>query len=607
MTSSKDGISHPSEGLEFGVSALKRDSNHLENAQTHESFWEALKAENGTTRASSVEKGPQTEMRTVTTEDRRWSTSGLGLPRINSRALAAAQSEHSMSFRDGMRIFPKAIFWSACISLAIVGEGFDTSLINSFYAFETFRRSYGVPSDDGSYQIPTKWQASLNNGSVAGSVIGLLANGWLTERFGYRKTLIYGLFFLAGAIFLTFFAFNIETLLAGQILSGLPWGIFSTLAVSYAAEVLPLQLRGYSVASVNLCWLLGQIIAIGTIRGFLADHWTSEWSYRIPFGLQWVWILVVLAAAWFAPESPWYLVRKQRFDDAKKVLMRLSQKDQRINLDNVIAMMRHTDEVEKQLNNGKAERNDLSYFECFRGKNLRRTEIACIVFMAQNLCGLPLIGFAAYFYRQVGFSTVRSFDLTLGMHGLAIMGSLIALVLIKRFGRRQLYLFGLGSLFVILVAASTLGTLPETNGILWGQAGLVVLFIFIFDLTIGPLTYTLVAEMPSTRLRVNTIVLARISYNVCSLVTNAISVNALNSLSWNLQGKSNWIWSGTCLLCLIYCYFRVPETKGLTYHELDILFEKGANARKFSSIQKRLEETGYFGFYEQGDFEPAWR
>lgn len=282
----------------------------------------------------------------------------------------------------------------------------------------------------------------------------------------------------------------------------------------------------------------------------------------------------------------------------EKSLTRLGTKSNNLNVENVINLMRHTDEVEKQLNNGKAERNDLSYIECFRGKNLRRTEIACMVFVIQNMCGLPLISFAAYFYTQIGFDSEKAFDLTLGMHGLALIACLLALGWIKRFGRRRIYLVGLAAEFTILLVASILGSVEETTATLWAQAVMVILFIFVFDMTQGPLTYTIVAEMPSTRLRVMTIVLARVSYNVNALITNIITSHALNPLSWNLRGKANWIWCVSCLLCFCYCYFRLPETKGLTYHELDILFEKKAGARKFASIQKRLEKTGYFGFYE---------
>jgi SP family general alpha glucoside:H+ symporter-like MFS transporter len=83
---------------------------------------------------------------------------------------------------------------------------------------------------------------------------------------------------------------------------GIPWGIFQTLSTTYAAEVVPVTLRAYLLSSVNMCWLIGQVIGAGILRGF-ADT-GSEWSYRIPFALQWAFALPILLAVLFAPESP---------------------------------------------------------------------------------------------------------------------------------------------------------------------------------------------------------------------------------------------------------------------------------------------------------------
>lgn len=401
----EDASQQPWDRLEFGVNALTdtpspkvdlKQSKHVEHApnQNGESFWEALKAENKTdadSRPSDTQS--HARLRQIDTEDRKWSTSGLGLPRINTQALAATQHEHNMSFRDGLRMYPKAILWSAGISLAIVGEGFDTALVSSLFAFDTFKKSYGELTPSVTYEVSPAWQIALSNAATIGALIGLIANGWLTERFGFRKTLMGALILLIAFIFLTFFAFNIEILLSGQLLLGIPWGVCSTLTMSYAAEIMPLALRGYLISNINLCWIIGQVIAQGTLRGLV--HNTSQWSYRIPFAIQWFWAGLVLIIAFFAPESPWFLVRKGKFEKARGVLLRLAEKHQNFNADNVIAMMQHTDLVEKQLNNGKEERNDLTYMECFRGKNRRRTEIACMVFVSQNLCGLPNIGFSA--------------------------------------------------------------------------------------------------------------------------------------------------------------------------------------------------------------------
>ncbi len=126
-------------------------------------------------------------------------------------------------------MYPKAIAWSVLLSMTIVMEGYDTTLINSFYAFPVFRRSYGTPmAPDAAmgqqdYQISSAWQSGLTNAAVAGEIIGLMANGFLTERFGYHKTMVGTLIWMSLFVFLAFFAVNIRMLLAGQILCGLPW------------------------------------------------------------------------------------------------------------------------------------------------------------------------------------------------------------------------------------------------------------------------------------------------------------------------------------------------------------------------------------------------
>jgi MFS transporter, SP family, general alpha glucoside:H+ symporter len=102
-----------------------------------------------------------------------------------------------------------------------------------FYAFPEFQKKYGrwvgvTDNTRSGYQLETQWQVGVGNGAGVGAFFGAIFNGWLVNKFGQKYTTIGALFFLSGTIFLTFFAQNIETLLAGQILCGLPWGIFAT-------------------------------------------------------------------------------------------------------------------------------------------------------------------------------------------------------------------------------------------------------------------------------------------------------------------------------------------------------------------------------------------
>jgi MFS transporter, SP family, general alpha glucoside:H+ symporter len=314
------------------------------------------------------------------------------LRRLSIEARAATKAEHKMTFMAGVKLYPRAILWSLLLSSTIIMEGFDLTLITSFFAFPVFRRSYGsplhpnAPQGQKDYQISPAWQSGLTNGAVTAEIIGLLFNGYLTDRFGYHRTMIFALIWMSLFVFLAFFAVNIQMLLAAQILCGLPWGIFQTLSTTYAAEVMPVVLRSYLTSNVNMCWLIGQLIGVGVVRGLV--HNTSEWSYRIPFGLQWAFAVPILIGVIFAPESPWWLVRHGKVEEAKRSLLRLTSRDDPdFNADETIAMMRHTNEVEKYLNGG-----GVTFRDCFKGSDLRRTEIASMVWATQALSGSALTG-----------------------------------------------------------------------------------------------------------------------------------------------------------------------------------------------------------------------
>ena len=115
---------------------------------------------------------------------------------------------------------------------------------------------------------------------------------------------------------------NAPTLLVGQLLQGVPWGIFQTLTTAYASEIVPVALRAYLTTYVNLCWVIGQFIAAGVLKGMLQRQ--DEWGYRNPFALQWMWPFPILIGCWFAPESPWWLVRHGRIAEARQTLVRLT-------------------------------------------------------------------------------------------------------------------------------------------------------------------------------------------------------------------------------------------------------------------------------------------
>lgn len=158
-------------------------------------------------------------------------------------------------------------------------EGYDVTLISSFFGYPSFREKYGEYLDDkNGYQISAQWQTKFNCLGAMANIIGAIFNGWATSKFGHRRTFMVTMIWLTAFIFMVVFAPSIEVLLAGQVLCNIAWGVFATTGPAYAAEVTPLAIRGYLTAYVNLCWCIGQFISAGVLKGLVNNP--SQWSYR---------------------------------------------------------------------------------------------------------------------------------------------------------------------------------------------------------------------------------------------------------------------------------------------------------------------------------------
>lgn len=180
---------------------------------------------------------------------------------IKDLALAkqAAEDEHSLGFLEAIRLYPKAALWSVLVSASIIMEGYDIILISSFFAQPAFREHYGeqIPSK-GSYEITAAWQNGLSNAVSVGTIIGAFANGYFTHRFGYRKVLLVSLASICCFIFISFFSPNLPVLLVGQLLCGIPWGVFATTAPAYASKFAPLH---YAAISPSMSISVGLLVS----------------------------------------------------------------------------------------------------------------------------------------------------------------------------------------------------------------------------------------------------------------------------------------------------------------------------------------------------------
>lgn len=133
--------------------------------------------------------------------------------------------------------------------------------------------------------------------------------------------------------------------------------------------------------------------------------------------LRWVWPVILIPLIYLAPESPWWLVRKGRVQEARDVVQRLTSR-RNINFDvhKAVALMVATTEHEREVE------AQTSYWALFRGLNLNRTLICIGIYCIQVLNGNSLRGYSTYFLEQAGLPTTQAFNMTIAGFAVAIVG-----------------------------------------------------------------------------------------------------------------------------------------------------------------------------------------
>ena len=488
-------------------------------------------------------------------------------------AKKATDLEHEMTTWEALKRYRKACFWSFVFSLCIVMDGYDTAFTGTLYAEPAFQKQFGKPYAGG-YQIEAGWQTLLGIMGTLCNIIGVFLDGYVSEWIGRKKVTLASLVILTATIFCQFFAKSLPVLLVGRMMASVPIGVFQASANTYAAEVCPVVLRAYLTTYVCLCWVIGQFVSAGVT--YSVSGITTEWAYKIIFAVQWAWPLPIFCLILFAPESPWWLVRKDRFEQAERAVRKLT--DGSVDPKEAVAMMIHTTQLEQEIHTGS------SYWACFKGTDLRRTEIACGVYGIQALIGNPLQGYTTYFFEQAGLSTNAAFKMNIGNNATSFVGTILAWPLLYYWGRRNVYFYGLVCMTVLYFGIGFAGIPPLTNTSSdWAKSSLLIIYLFIYCPTVGATVYAIVGEVGAAKLRGKTVALARNFYNLISIVMGTITPYMLNPSAWDWSAKSAFFFGGLSVLCLLWTFFRLPEMKGRTYEEIDILFQQRVATRKFKT------------------------
>ena len=151
------------------------------------------------------------------------------------------------------------------------------------------------------------------------------------------------------------------------------------------------------------------------------------------------------------------------------------------------------------------------------------------------------------------------------------------------FGRRTIYLYGTAANITLLFILGICASIKQSNATNYAQAILGILISFIYAGALGPISYTVIAETSSVRLRALSTGVGRAAYYVAEIPMIYLASQLLNPTGWNLAGKCGYVWGGTACVCWITAYFGLPELKHRSFREADILFNRKVPARKFKS------------------------
>jgi len=162
--------------------------------------------------------------------------------------------------------------------------------------------------------------------------------------------------------------------------------------------------------------------------------------------------------------------------------------------------------------------------------------------------------------QNAGMAQTMAFNYSMAIQSTNILATGTAVYLMGRLNRRTFYLFGTTTICVAQVVIGVLGVVGGKN-VAAGIAGMMIVINLGFKLSLGPACYTMISEMPNSRLRAYTIVLARGSYILVSVVTSQIIPRQLSAQAWNWGGKAGFFWFGICFFALLYTFFRIPETR----------------------------------------------
>lgn len=447
--------------------------------------------------------------------------------------------------------FNKSFIYFICLVSAMGGLlfGYDWVVIGGAVKF--YEQFFGIGGN-------AVLQGVATSSALVGCMIGAMVAGALADRYGRKPLLITAavLFTVSGIATGAFNQFG--WFCAARLVGGVGIGIASAISPMYIAEVAPAGIRGSLVSLNQMAIVLGILaaqvanwaIARPDIGGAI-DPWNIEMGWRWMFWAETLPAAIFLALASVIPESPRWNALNGRKDAAHSILTRIGGSS-------------YADGELESIGAAPVATGGSGLKDLLRRRYAHVLALGVIVAVFQQWCGTNVIFiYAQDVFAGAGYTVSEAF-LNIVVTGIAnVVFTIAALFTVDRWGRRRLMLTGAAGLAVIY---AVLGTCfhYEVEGMV--MVLLTVAAIACYAMTLGPVTWVLLAEIFPNRIRGVAMAVCTFALWVgsCTLTFAFPSMNAALGCS-----GSFWIYAGICLLGLVYLVRNCPETKGRSLEEIE--------------------------------------
>ncbi|KAM5344075.1 hypothetical protein ACJ41O_012612 [Fusarium nematophilum] len=473
-----------------------------------------------------------------------------------------------------------AVWFSVLLGLFVafggVLYGYDTGIINGILAMRYWRDLFSTGyrnRSDGELDISSSQSSLIVSILSVGTFFGALSAAPLADWVGRRLSLCAGNVVFVAGVALQTASTAIPAFTAGRCVAGYGVGIISATIPLYQSETAPKWLRGTIVGTYQLSITIGLLIA-GVVNNATKDR-NDSGSYRIPVAVQFVWAIILFTGALFLPETPRFLVKKGAMDKALASLSRLRRQP----VDDP-ALQAEAHEIQAhhdyELSVGSA-----TWADCYRGNNLKRLAISCVLQALQQLTGVNFIFYyGTTFFQNSGIQ--NPFIISMITNCINTVSTLPGLWAVEKFGRRQLLLVGAVGMCVCQIVVAIVGTVDHGPSAQKALVAFVCFFIFFFACTWGIGAWVVTSELFSLKVRAKCLSQSVATNWLLNWALGYATPYLVDSGPGNagLGSKVFFIWGGSCFVNIFFTYFFICETKGLSLEEVDELFEQVSSARQ---------------------------